>query len=213
MDRVEEQAKASFKAAGAGAFVAGAVVGPSALNIAVLNGNFSSEIEPLAMAMVMQSAAENGGISQIEAEALASATVATAAKANETTIRDVFSVLGAELAANDDLDISLKLTLALLLLRTLIGKRRSQREKTVSFVVTSAWNAGAVAAAEKSGRKEKIWLSRDDQRVRSAHRILDGQKQPLGEPFVVAGVPIRFPGDPAAPVALTINCRCRLRFA
>lgn len=56
-----------------------------------------------------------------------------------------------------------------------------------------------------------IHNSRRDDRVRDAHAAVNGQIQLLDDPFVVAGVRMSAPGDPTAPPALTVNCRCVLR--
>ena len=197
--------------AGPAAFIAGNVT-PSALNISILNANFQSEIEPLAAMIVAESAEEHGGLTRQEIESLAHETAVTAAKANNTTVSQILGALSTELSTNDDLDIAVKLTLAILLIRTLIGNRRSRSELVSSFVTTSAWNYGAVNAAEKAGKREKVWITEMDERVRSTHRPLHGQSQLIGEPFIVNGVPIRFPGDPRAPISMTANCRCRMRF-
>ena len=77
---------------------------------------------------------------------------------------------------------------------------------------------GAVAALSVAGQpgvKPRItrqWVSKRDERVRDAHRELDGQILPVGEPFRVDGSSLRWPRDPIAPLHLTINCRCRARY-
>ena len=40
--------------------------------------------------------------------------------------------------------------------------------------------------------------------------MLNGQQRPMGEAFDAGGIPIRYPGDPMAPIEETINCRCAL---
>ena len=54
----------------------------------------------------------------------------------------------------------------------------------------------------------RTWRSRRDALVRRAHREADGQTRELGEPFIVDGFPLRYPGDPLGPPALVRNCRC-----
>lgn len=56
------------------------------------------------------------------------------------------------------------------------------------------------------------WLSAHDSRVRETHRVADGQVQPMGQPYLVGGVPMLFPHDPAAPPDEVINCRCTQAF-
>jgi hypothetical protein len=52
------------------------------------------------------------------------------------------------------------------------------------------------------------WRSARDARVRDTHAELDGQVVKYGESFQSSLGPIRYPGDPAATAANTINCRC-----
>lgn len=61
----------------------------------------------------------------------------------------------------------------------------------------------------------KIWMTRMDSRVRSAHRKLQGNTHPLDKPFwreLGTGRVLRYPGDPSAPIEQTANCRCWLWF-
>ncbi len=54
------------------------------------------------------------------------------------------------------------------------------------------------------------WWSTRDSRVRHTHRVAHGQTRPIYEKFVVGGYPMDYPGDPTAPLDLTVNCRCSL---
>lgn len=74
-------------------------------------------------------------------------------------------------------------------------------------------NGAADAAAESVGPSVlRTWVTRRDARVRPQHQQLDGITLPAGTPFEVGGVRLRYPGDLFAPVDLTTNCRCRLRY-
>lgn len=56
-----------------------------------------------------------------------------------------------------------------------------------------------------------VWNSIVDHRTRETHREMRGQERPLGQPFLApTGDLLRYPGDPLAPPALVINCRCVL---
>lgn len=95
----------------------------------------------------------------------------------------------------------------------LMGAARADRISSTETV--SAWNAAALGfarAATATGISfTKQWVTRRDDKVREAHRDVAGQSKPIGEPFHVAGVAMQYPGDPTAPAALVINCRCVLR--
>lgn len=107
-------------------------------------------------------------------------------------------------------------------LRALFSRDGSQlgdtREERIARTESSrAWNAATLAAAEDltgEGRPlVKQWQTRRDTKVREAHDDADGQIRLLDEAFTVGGVAMRYPGDPAAPPGLTVNCRCILRLA
>jgi len=71
--------------------------------------------------------------------------------------------------------------------------------------IDQAIGSGAVSEATVS----YTWHTANDKRVRDSHRAMDGQVRPYGESFVSGdGVELEYPGDPAAPAAEVINCRC-----
>lgn len=82
-------------------------------------------------------------------------------------------------------------------------------------LMTGAENAGredGFKRAQDIGvRIKQQWVAILDQRTRHEHRELDGQVVEVGEPFVVDGEEILFPGDPSAPDHLVYNCRCGVR--
>lgn len=93
------------------------------------------------------------------------------------------------------------------------GKQRS-RVAAITEIVSSS-NFGAITAARQSGvAVSKQWMDAGDQRVRFSHEQADGQTVPLGEPFIVSGFELDFPGDPSLgiPPDLVIGCRCSLAF-
>lgn len=68
-----------------------------------------------------------------------------------------------------------------------------------------------IAAKGKLPRSaiKRIWRTARDSRVRHTHEAMEGQKKQIDQPFVSpGGARLRFPGDPNAPAAETINCRC-----
>ena len=76
--------------------------------------------------------------------------------------------------------------------------------------INGAQNAGRMdrlhEAEEMGIEVRKKWLATLDQRTRDTHQALDGQEQPIDEPFVVDGMKIDYPGDPFAPPELVYNC-------
>jgi len=64
------------------------------------------------------------------------------------------------------------------------------------------------AGMVEEGYPTKMWVTRRDDRVREAHADADYQTVPVGTPFIVGGYAMMFPGDTAAPIHLTANCRC-----
>lgn len=57
----------------------------------------------------------------------------------------------------------------------------------------------------------RTWNATLDDRTRDTHRDLDGQQRALNQPFdSSSGAKLMYPGDPSAPAAETINCRCVL---
>ena len=82
--------------------------------------------------------------------------------------------------------------------------------------INGAQNAGRMdrlhEAEEMGIEVRKKWLATLDQRTRDTHQALDGQEQPIDEPFVVDGMKIDYPGDPFAPPELVYNCRCTLTY-
>lgn len=91
------------------------------------------------------------------------------------------------------------------------------RNKMLTFArtgMTQAQNAGRLDRlneATKMGIKvHKEWMATLDERTRTAHQILDGQKVPIDKPFRAEGYTIDYPGDPYAHPSMVYNCRCTL---
>jgi len=99
--------------------------------------------------------------------------------------------------------------------RTALDKTESPDENTVARVSTWLSTAilnGATQAAAASDEEFLVmeWVTMHDSSVRPAHHDTEGQQRPPGVPFDVDGAPMRYPGDPLAPIGLWINCRCTL---
>jgi hypothetical protein len=98
---------------------------------------------------------------------------------------------------------------------TLLGETREERIARTE--ATRVWNATTLAAAQELSGPDrplvKQWITRHDQRVRETHADADAQLQLLDEPFTIDGTDMAYPGDPTAPAALTVNCRCVIALA
>ena len=91
----------------------------------------------------------------------------------------------------------------------LLGKRKrviAEQESQTSH------NAGTYFSGIAMGGGTKTWVTRKDSRVRGEHVLLNGKTVDIKDGFSVNESTLRFPGDPLAPINLTINCRCRLKF-
>lgn len=73
------------------------------------------------------------------------------------------------------------------------------------------WRQAIEEGEISADRIVNTWRTRGDARVRDSHRSMDGQSQAFGDLFVSGrGNQLRFPGDPNAPAADTVRCRCVL---
>ena len=99
-------------------------------------------------------------------------------------------------------------------LQTVTDMNRNSAIRNARTAITGAENAGRVESyryAESIGIKlQKEWLATLDDRTRDEHRILDGQRVGVDEPFEVDGAKIMFPGDPSAEGYLVYGCRCTM---
>lgn len=100
-------------------------------------------------------------------------------------------------------------------LSNLVGDAdRKAAIRNARTMTTGVENAGRIESykrAEGMGiEMEQEWLATLDGRTRHEHRMLDGQRVPVGEKFEVDGYEIAYPGDPEAEGFLVYNCRCTL---
>lgn len=105
-------------------------------------------------------------------------------------------------------------TIATRISENLPTRNRNAAIRDARTMTTSAENGGRVDSykrAESMGIEiRQRWTATLDGRTRHEHRQLDGQMQPVGNPFIVEGYEIEFPGDPKAEPFLVYNCRCTL---
>lgn len=71
-----------------------------------------------------------------------------------------------------------------------------------------SWSA-EMAWQETTGEQlYHLWDASSDSRTRPEHAAAHNQIRPISDPFDVGGYALMFPGDPAGPAHLTVNCRC-----
>lgn len=97
------------------------------------------------------------------------------------------------------------------------SERWPNRAKVIAQTETTrAYGVGTLAAGMEQSRVtgrllRKRWDTRDDRKVRTPHREVDGEVRDLSMPFYMDDFPMMFPGDPIAPAELVCGCRCELR--
>jgi hypothetical protein len=90
---------------------------------------------------------------------------------------------------------------------------RTESVRTISEAREQAFRQMLDATGIDASACEQTWRSVHDNRTRETHRDLDGQVRQLGQPFQSpSGAQLRYPGDPLAPAAEVINCRCHRTF-
>lgn len=94
------------------------------------------------------------------------------------------------------------------------GMNERQAVRNARTAYTSAENGGRYNGFRRlSGAGVDLvleWCATLDDRTRHEHRLLDGQRRKVDEPFVVDGESILYAGDPYAPQGLIWNCRCTI---
>ncbi|MFJ1459755.1 phage minor head protein [Nocardia sp. N2S4-5] len=98
-------------------------------------------------------------------------------------------------------------------LETFGGRRPALVARTET---AGALNAARLESARVMGEitgeiLQKAWLATIDNRTRTTHFAVDGQRVDLDGDFQLAnGVKLRWPGDPEAPASEVCNCRCSI---
>lgn len=74
---------------------------------------------------------------------------------------------------------------------------------------TFAYNNHVLFRLVEEGLPLKMWMTRRDAKVRETHKAADGQKVPIGRPFLVGGSMLQVPADSrTAPPDVWMGCRC-----
>jgi len=129
---------------------------------------------------------------------------------NATTAKEIEGAVLISLSLGDEEDKMGMLKAALL---AIFVNLLSKRKRTIAEHEShAAFNAGSFYAGRSIGAATKTWVSEKDAKVRPEHSSLHGNTVSMHEPFVVSGQAIMYPGDPTAPINLTMNCRCKVRF-
>ena len=90
-----------------------------------------------------------------------------------------------------------------------------QSERLVRTEATAAANfatSQSAATIFPPEQMQKEWIASFDDRTRSTHSEADGQIVMANDTFFVGGSQMMFPGDPSAPAAEVINCRCSIAY-
>lgn len=91
-------------------------------------------------------------------------------------------------------------------------------ERIIRTEVGRAYNMANNEQMKLTARYEpqlrKSWIATGDKRTRRSHLVAHmtyaENPIPIDEPFIVGGVQLMYPLDPAGPPQETINCRCRM---
>lgn len=89
------------------------------------------------------------------------------------------------------------------------------RADTVARTETNAAYVQGELAAQQAlpdGPVEKVWVAALDNRTRDTHAEAHDQCVPFDEKFIVGGVAMDAPFDPAAPPGEVVNCRCVVEY-
>ena len=108
-------------------------------------------------------------------------------------------------------------------IKKIAGRLASVADMSASAAIRNARTY--TTAAENGGRQARYeqitemgiegvreWVATMDNRTRHEHRLLDGQRRKVDEPFEVEGETIMFPSDPTAAPHMVYNCRCAMKW-
>lgn len=159
----------------------------------------------------VQQRADNGSLfEQLIARWAADRARADATQISGTTLADVTTAVEAGITAREG---SAAIASRIRSVSTLSPYRSLTVARTETLMAATFAQAETASQAEDDlGIKlVKTWLPTLDDRTREAHAdMADYPAIPLDEKFIVGGVPMDRPGDPAGGAANLVNCRCTL---
>lgn len=82
------------------------------------------------------------------------------------------------------------------------------RTETLGALSAGRHDSFEAIAEELDEEFEHLWVSTLDGRARPAHLAADGQRVPLGQPYIVGGETLMHPHDSTGSASNVINCRC-----
>ena len=129
---------------------------------------------------------------------------------NQTTRNKVTAVITEYVSTGKGLD-----ELITKLQTEVLPSHQAARARTIATTTTTtAMNAGSNAMMQRfrDDLQYQQWFSQKDDKVRESldfdHVEADGQRVEIGQPFIVSGESLRYPGDPSGSLGNIINCRC-----
>ena len=87
---------------------------------------------------------------------------------------------------------------------------RTEALRAVNQGNEEAYRQAIAAGTIRAEQLSREWRTRLDNRERRTHRFLNGVTVGWGESWVTENGEIKYPGDPDAPAAETIQCRCAI---
>lgn len=87
---------------------------------------------------------------------------------------------------------------------------RTEAMRAVNAGNEEAYRQAVANGIVQAASLRRKWVTRLDGRERESHALLNGQVRGYGETWQALHGVLRFPGDPAAPAAEVVNCRCVL---
>lgn len=93
------------------------------------------------------------------------------------------------------------------------GISKERAESIANTEVAAAYGFARDESMQGLGIEEKEWLASGLDSVRDSHRVADGQRVPMDEPFIInlkdgGTEEMMYPGDEAGSAENVINCKC-----